>query len=287
LSFRAAYGHRGIVYGASLGGAAVVDILIAILSLTGRVKLPFSIPTMVILITLVFLIYPNFMEFSYQRWRRQLDDAVSVMLSDVTANVKTGINLDRALEMAADRDYGPLSDEMQKLKTQLELGMPFDEAVSRLIARAKTANVTRTFGLLVQANRAGGKIEDLLDVIQSDANELFLLEKERRSAIRPYIVVIYIAWAVFLAVSVLLVDTFFKSVIGSAATSSGSSSSFFQGLQGLGLGEVKDLFLQMSLIESIFGGFGAGKLGEGSFVAGFKHVLIMSALTLMVFVFGT
>jgi len=287
LSFRSAYGHRNIVYGGSFGGAVVADVVIAILSLTGRISLPFSVPTTLILVTLVFLIYPNFMEFTYQRWKRRIDDAVSVMLSDVTANVKTGINLDRALEMAADRDYGPLSDELQKLKTQLQLGIPFEEAIARLIARVQTANVTRTFQLLVQANRAGGKIEDLLDVIQSDANELFLLEKDRRSAIRPYVLVIYIAWAVFLAVSVLLVDTFFKSVIGTSSTTTGAGAQFFQGLQGLGLGQVKDLFLQMSLIESIFGGFGAGKLGEGSFVSGFKHVLIMSGITLIIFIVGT
>jgi flagellar protein FlaJ len=287
MSFRAAYDHRNLVYGASLGSAFVVDIVLAILSLLGRVNLPFSIPTTLILVTLVFLVYPIFMEFAYQRWKRRIDDAVPAMLSDITANVKTGMNLDRALEMSADRDYGPLSVEVAKLKTQMQLGMPFEEAVSRLINRVKTAMVTRTFGLLVQANRAGGRIENLLDVIQSDANELFLLEKERRSAIRPYVVVIYIAWAVFLAVSVLLVDTFFKAVIGSATASSGPGSSFFQGLQGLSIATMKDLFLQMSLIESIFGGFGAGKLGEGSFVAGFKHVLIMSAVTLMVFVFGT
>lgn len=286
MSFRAAYVHRNIVYGISFGGAVVVDVLLGILSLTGRVSLPFSVPTTVILVTLIFLVYPNFMEFAHQRWMRQIDDAIPVMLSDITANVKTGINLDRALEMAADRDYGPLRDEVAKLKTQMQLGVPFEEAVARLIKRVHTALVARSFGLLIQANRAGGKIEDLLDVIQADSNELFALEKERRSAIRPYVVVIYIAWAVFLAVAILLVDTFFKAVIGGAAASS-SNSSFFGGLHGLSLGQTKDLFLQMSLIESIFGGFGAGKLGEGSFVAGFKHVLIMAAATLVVFVVGT
>jgi len=285
MSFRATYAHRNVVYAISFGGAVVVDLLLAILSLSGRVHLPFSIPSMVILVTLVFLVYPNFMEFSQQRWMRRIDDAIPSMLSDITANVKTGINLDRALEMAADRNYGPLSDEVAKLKTQMQLGMPFNEAVSRLVKRVNTSMTTRSFGLLVQANRAGGSIEDLLDVIQADANELFSLEKERRSAIRPYIVVIYIAWAVFLAVAVLLVDTFFKQVVNGAAAS--GSSSFFGGLQGLSLAQVKDLFLQMSLIESIFGGFGAGKLGEGSFVAGFKHVLIMAAITVVIFVVGT
>jgi flagellar protein FlaJ len=113
-----------------------------------------------------------------------------------------------------------------------------------------------------------------------------LLEKERRSAIRPYVVVIYIAYGVFLAVSILLVDSFFKSVMNAPPTGS-TGGTFFQGFAGLTLAEVKDLFLQMSLIESIFGGFGAGKLGEGSFLSGFKHVLIMAAVTVVIFVTAT
>jgi archaeal flagellar protein FlaJ len=284
VSFRAAYQHRSLVYGICIGAAVVVDVLAVILSVTGRVTFPFSIPNMLILFTLVCFIYPNFMEFAYQRWKRRIDDAIPRMLSDVTSQVKTGMNLDRALEFAAERDYGPLSDELKKLQIQLSLGMPFEDAVNRLMERVNTLSIKRTFSLLIQANKAGGRVENLLDVIQSDANDLFLLEKDRRTAIRPYVVIIYIAYGVFLCVSVLLIDSFFKAVLGTSGTGGATPGSLFGGIQGLGLPQVKDLFLQMALIESVFGGFGAGKLGEGSFVAGFKHVLVMATFTVILFV---
>ena len=283
MSLRAAYVHRNFVYGISMAGAVVVSLLVVLLSAAGRISLPFSDPTMVILIVLAFLIFPNFMEFSYQRWRRQIDEAIPSMLTDISAQVKTGISLDRALDIAATKNYGPLQAELKKLQTQLALGLPFDVAVENLTKRVKTTMVKRTFGLLMQANRAGGKIEELLDIIQSDANELFLLDKERRTALRPYVVVIYIAFGVFVAVSVLLVDSFFKQVLGSSSSTTVSFGSG-NGLAGMTLASVKDLFLQMALIEAIFGGFGAGKLGEGSFTAGFKHVLIMAAATVAIFV---
>lgn len=275
--------HRTLVYSLAIVGAFITSVVVVLVSVIDHIALPFSPITMVILITLVFFIIPNFMEFAYQRWRQQIDDVVPFLLTDVSAAVKTGINLDRALEMAADRDYGPLTSELKKLRTQLRLGVPFEDAIERLIVRVKTTMVKRTFGLLVQANRAGGRIEQLLDVIQSDANELFLLEKERKSAIRPYVVIIYIAFGVFLAVSVLLVDSFFTSVLKTPSTGA-APGTFGSGLSGLTLPEIKDLFLQMALIEAIFGGFGAGKLGEGSFSGGFKHVLIMAALTVAIFV---
>ncbi len=280
-SLRDLYKYRNIVYGASGAGAAVASILLVFFNVADHVTYPFSDITMIIVVSLLFFILPNAMEFSYQRWRTQIDEAVPALLTDVAANVKTGINLDRALEMAADRNYGPLTPELQKLRTQLRLGVPFEDAIDRLIKRVKTTMVRRTFSLLVQANRAGGKIEELLDTIQADANDLYLLDKERKTSIRPYVVIIYIAFGVFLAVSVLLVDSFFTSVL---KTSTASSSGQFGNLSGLTLPIVKDLFLQMALIEAIFGGFGAGKLGEGSFSGGFKHVLIMAAITLVIFI---
>lgn len=258
VSLRAAYAYRNFVYAVSMVGAVIVSIIVAALMASGRLSLPFSAPTIIILVFIAFLVFPNFMELAYQRWRRQIDDAIPALLTDISAEVKTGISLDRALEIASTKNYGPLQGELKKLHTQLQLGVPFDVAVDNLTKRVRTSMVKRTFGMLEQANRAGGKIEELLDIIQSDANELFLLDKERRSALRPYVVVIYIAYGVFVAVSVLLVDSFFKQVLGS---STGTTVNFGSGngLAGLTLPAVKDLFLQMALIEAIFGGFGAGK----------------------------
>src|SRR5271156_3855858 len=138
VDLRAIYVHRNLVYGLSMVGAIVASLVIVVLSSVDHVALPFSDPTMVILITLVFFIFPNVMEFSYQRWRRNIDNAIPALLADIAAAVKTGINLDRALELAADRDYGPLTGELKKLQTQLSLGMPFEAAINRLIERVKT-----------------------------------------------------------------------------------------------------------------------------------------------------
>lgn len=257
VELRTLYVRRNLIYGISIGLAIVASIIIVLLSVADHVSLPFPPQTMVILVALVFFIFPNMVEFSYQRWRVKIDNAVPQLLADISAQVKTGINLDRALELAAERNYGPLTGELKKLSAELKLGVPFDVAIENLIKRVKTVLVDRSFSLLLQANRAGGKIETLLDIIQSDANDLYLLEKERNASIRPYIVIIYIVFGVFVAVSVLLVDSFFTSVLNTHAATT-TTTSGFGNLSGLTLPVVKNLFLQMALIEAIFGGFGAG-----------------------------
>lgn len=283
LNFRALYRHRKAVYIIALVGIMLSSVLIFVEALLGA-PLPFPPQTMITIVGVIFFLIPNMMEFSYERWRRRIDDAVPRMLSDVTASVKTGIGLTRSLDLVAERDYGPLTKELKRLSQQQTFGVAFEEAVRRLIRRVPTLMVRRTFNLLLQASRAGGKVEELLDAIQTDANDLYLMEKERKSSLRPYVVITYIAFAVFLAVTILLIDSFFTSVLNIKTSAGPGGGNVFAGLQGLSVSSIKDLLLQMSLIEGIFAGFGAGKLGEGSFSSGFKHVLIMVTVTLLIFV---
>ncbi|WKT57625.1 hypothetical protein QVH35_09785 [Candidatus Nitrosotenuis chungbukensis] len=39
----------------------------------------------------------------------------------------------------------------------------------------------------------------------------------------------------------------------------------------------------MSIIESIFGGLAAGKIGSGSYVSGIKHVIVMIIIAVIAF----
>ena len=39
----------------------------------------------------------------------------------------------------------------------------------------------------------------------------------------------------------------------------------------------------MALVESVFGGLAAGKIGAGSYVAGIKHIVIMVVISVIAF----
>jgi len=54
-------------------------------------------------------------------------------------------------------------------------------------------------------------------------------------------------------------------------------------LVGVDIKQLDKLMLHMSIVESVFGGLAAGKIGEGSFIAGVKHVVILIALSVAVF----
>jgi flagellar protein FlaJ len=94
---------------------------------------------------------------------------------------------------------------------------------------------------------------------------MLLLEKERQTQTRPYIAIIYITFFVFLFTIVMLFKSFFVSV-GQLPT----LGTPFVEPEG-----IRRIFFDMTMIQAFFGGLVAGKMGEGTIIAGLKHSLIL------------
>ena len=270
------------MYGVTSVCAALAASLLLVANYVFRVPLPFPVATMAILAAIGCFIFPGLAERSYNRWRSKIDDSIPNMLADIAGSVRSGFNITRALEISADTDYGPLTEQLKIDKVQLSWGRTFDQVMQSQVNRVDSQLAKRTFTSLAQASVSGGNIQDVLDAIQRHTSELHQIEKETQNALRPYVATIYIAVGIFLAISVVLIDTFFTQIFASSAKV-GQGASIFQGLGGLNIAALKQAFLQMGLMESVFGGLGAGKLGEASFAAGFKHVIILAVVNIVVF----
>jgi len=275
--------RRPLLYGITIALAGTFATLVVITSAYLRVVFPFPTTTMAMLVTIAVFIFPGVVERAYYRWRTRIDDNIPNMLSDVASSVRSGFDLIRALEMAAESDYGPLTEQLRIDKIQLSWGQSFEQVMIRQVKRVDSQLAKRTFTALMQADTTGGNIQEFLDSMQSHATELHRIDRERRGMLRPYITTTYIAVGVFLAISVVLIDQFFGQIIMTQQKAGPQVGSVFAGLGGLSLPALKQAFLQMGLIEAVFGGLGAGKLGEGSFAAGFKHVIILTVTTVVVF----
>jgi archaeal flagellar protein FlaJ len=283
MKLRELHYRRPLLYGVTVAVAAVAATLVVIANLFLGVTFPFPVTTMALLVTIGVFIFPGLAERSYTQWRKRIDDNIPNMLSDVAGSVRNGFDLTRAVELSAANDYGPLTEQLRIVKIQLSWGQTFEQAMDNAIKRVDSQLAKRTFTSLRQANTSGGNIQDVLDAIQRHATELHEIDRERRGALRPYITTTYIAVGIFLAISVVLIDTFFSQILTTQAKAGVQAGSIFAGLGGLSLPALKQAFLQMGLIEAVFGGLGAGKLGEASFAAGFKHVIILAVATIVVF----
>ncbi len=282
MKLREFHYRRPLMYGVTSACAALAASLLLVANYVFRVPLPFPVATMAILAAIGCFIFPGLAERSYNRWRTKIDDNIPNMLADIAGSVRSGFNITRALEISADTDYGPLTEQLRIDKVQLSWGRTFEQVMQSQVNRVDSQLAKRTFASLAQASISGGNIQDVLDAIQRHTSELHQIEKETQNALRPYVATIYIAVGIFLAISVVLIDTFFTQIFASSAKV-GQGASIFAGLGGLNIGALKQAFLQMGLMESVFGGLGAGKLGEASFAAGFKHVIILAVVNIVVF----
>ncbi len=271
------------MYGVTSAIAAVAAGLIYLSGTVLGVHLPYPTPTMAILAVIGCFIFPGLAERSYNRWYTKLDDNIPNMLGDIAGSVRSGFNITRAMELAANADYGPLSEQLKIDKIQLSWGRTFEQVMTDQVKRVDSQLAKRTFTSLAQASKSGGNIQDVLDAIQRHTTELHQIEKETKNALRPYVSTTYVAVGIFLGISVVLIDSFFTQVLGSQSKVAAAGSNIFAGLGGLSLPALKQAFLQMGLMESVFGGLGAGKLGEASFAAGFKHVIVLAVLNIVVF----
>jgi len=202
------------------------------------------------------------------RWRKGIDEHLPDFFRSIVQAQEVGMTLPQALDEASKRDYGPLTSELKRMMMQMSWGYSFEEALTAFGKHVGTVLVQRILPMVIEASRSGGRVEKVFDPMGKFIQTTIMLERERKTQTRPYIMIIYVALFVFLFTIILLFKTFFASAEGVPLMSSPTMSP--EGMQRI--------FLHLTLIQGFFGGLVAGKMGEGSISAGLKHSLVMMLL---------
>jgi flagellar protein FlaJ len=152
-----------------------------------------------------------------------------------------------------------------------------------LLVTADTELNNRASILILEAQRSGGVIEDIFDSAQKHVEDILALRKERLGSMRPYIWIIYAAFIIFLLVIVVLFQTFFYPMQEMYLNFQDVTFGQTMGLAPQILDSYKILFLHMTLIEALFSGLVAGKMGEGKAKSGLKHSTVMVLIGWLVY----
>ena len=98
-----------------------------------------------------------------------------------------------------------------------------------------------------------------------------------------YVVIVLVAFAVFLFVIAILVSSFLTTMATTGTKAVAAGATGFGGIIDLFL--YKRLFAHAAILEGFFSGLVAGQMGEGRFVAGFKYSAIMVIIAWITFRF--
>ena len=226
---------------------------------------------------LVVLVPSAILDLRHQRWISSIEDQMPLLVRGVAESQETGMTLIRALEKVVDNKMvsGPLSKEVKQMVIQMSWGTSFEDALTNFKNRINSPIVNRFCVLVLEASRSGGTIKKVFTATAGFMEEMKDIDRETDAQMKPYIIVIYAAFAVFIVTAILLVRSFFAPMEGSQQISSNTVIG--------GNGGFKDFFYQNMMVSALTGGLMAGKIGERRVAGGMKHSILLAVLGYVIF----
>ena len=224
--------------------------------------------------TLALLLLPALAYHSDKQWRDDIDDHIPSLLREISDAQKTGLPLPRAIMEASKHQYGALTPELKKMASKISWGIPFSATLRSLTETADTPLMKRTSLLILEAERSGGAIEDVFESAHKHVSEVLGLKRERLGAMKPYTWIIYASFIVFSLVMIILLYSFFQTLavqmVDAVQSQEDPTTALPFNVAGLQL-----IFFHLMVIEAMFAGLIAGKMGEGSAKIGLRHSCIL------------
>ena len=271
----------------------------------------FSIPAAIIILIYGMFVNPYIPGMDLKYWFFSYDDYIFISLMVILApfafffelgrrNVKTymrltpiflsklasanesGMPIYRAISMIAKTDTSPLRKEIAKIKADLDWGISLSDALVRFANRLKIFEISRTMTLLNEALKSTGNVTEVLMISAKDATSAELLRRERLTNMFMYVIIVYIAFFVFIGIVYVISSTFLSTLAESAAKVQATGQSF-QLLKSVDTSLYRNVFLHAAVFQGIFAGMVAGVMGEGSLSAGAKHSFVMLTIAYVVF----
>jgi flagellar protein FlaJ len=215
--------------------------------------------------------------------KNEIEEKFPDFLRDLAEYWKGGLSMTVAVQTLATSEYGALNDEVKKMSDQLSWGIKFSDVILQFAERVGTPLVKRAISLISEADRAGGKISDILVTAANDSREIKFLEAERKRAIGSYIAVIWTSYFVFLGVIVVLSTVFIPAIAGSNSGDEGGESIGNMKIRNVDPLFFLTIFYYGVTMQAIGNGCMAGLMATGRFSAGFKHSGMMILVALVVF----
>jgi len=229
--------------------------------------------------TLIAIVPSAILDILNQRWMRSIENEMPMLVRGIAESQETGLTIIRALDKVIEDEMvvGPLSTELKRISVQMSWGSSFEDSLEAFRRRVDSPIVGRFCALVLEASRSGGEIRKVFSATSGFMEEMKDMNQDTDSQMRPYVLVIYVAYVVFLFTAIILVQSFFIPLEGTPQIGSAA-------LVG-GVDVYSDFFYKNMMMSALTGGLMAGKLGERRVVGGFKHSILMIVIGYAIFLF--
>ncbi len=199
----------------------------------------------------------------------------------LASTVKSGIPISKAILQISKANYGALDPHIKKLANQITWGIPLSSCLNTFASDTRNRVVKKSISIVIEAEKSGGNITDVLDSITNSVLQIKKLKDERRSNAYSQLIQGYFIFFIFIAI-MLVIKIYLIPQLGDVAgvTLTGISSGVGALAEEQGFTSqinIENIFLAMVLIQGLFAGLMIGKFSEGDILKGIKHSLILMA----------
>ena len=195
--------------------------------------------------------------------KASIEQGINSFLRDLTEVRKTGLSPEKCIESLAKRDYGKFTKELRKISAEISWGSPVRKVIMDFVKRTRSWMTQIVMFLLVETIDVGGGTIGMVESLARFNNLTQEVEKEKKMAVRPYIMMPYFA-AIMLVATTIMIITFTGQTLIVAETAPAQD-----------LSPLIMTFTTASIFHSYLIGLVAGKISEESISAGFKHAAIL------------
>jgi Flp pilus assembly protein TadB len=237
------------------------------------------------------LIY-SYMEYLIDKRKTKMENMFPDYLQIASANLRSGISLDRAMLLAARPEFSFFSEDIKDMNRRVFGGENLTDALRGLAAKYRSYQLTHAVRMILESLTYGGAMADLLEQLSKDMRGQQLTQKEISGQLFLYS--IFIAFAALIASPVLygltsqmivVTDTVWKGIL--AANPGGLPSTGFSFLRPtppkITPQEYRDFSLAAITIITGFAALIMSAISSGSTVKGLRYLPIFILIGLALF----
>jgi len=197
------------------------------------------------------------------------EQGINSFLRDLTEVRKTGLSPEKCIESLSHREYGVFSKELRKISAEISWGISLRKVLMDFISRTRSWMTQIVMFLLVETVDVGGGTIAMIESLARFNNSTQEVEKEKKSATRPYIMMPYFSALLLVATTSMMLG-FTTGTFGAAETAPATNINW-----------IRSIFTTSCIFHSCLIGIVAGKISEESIASGFKHAAILVIISVV------
>ncbi|WP_396613467.1 type II secretion system F family protein (plasmid) [Haloferax sp. S1W] len=238
--------------------------------------------------TIIYLYLPLYIILTplavFHEWNVRSRRAVLRNLSDnlrkLSSANDTGMTLLESIKTVAETTPGKLAREFENMYAKVDYGMSLEESLLEFNNRYHLPRLARTLKLIMKAQEASNHISSVLSAAAQASENQDDIDREQKTRTRMQVVIITMTFLTLLAVMAIL-KTQFIDVMSRLTANTSDATGFGSGVNTPLL---SILFFHAVTLQAILSGIICGYIQEADIRSGFKYVVAMLTVSLLVWV---